>query len=178
MPAGSRKTTRRKRAGLDAFLRRAGALGAARARVIRASAVVVAEGVRWKCRYGCDGYVTNLACPPHSPAPESTRRLLAGYRRAILLEAGRRRVREIVPELEREIFLAGFHRALGLCSGPCRLCGECPLTPPCRNSERSRPAMEACGIDVFSTVRGAGWTIDVVRTHRDTAHFFGLVLVD
>lgn len=170
--------TRRKPAGLDAFLRRAVELGAVRAKVIRPAGVVVAEWVRWKCRYGCDGYGTNLACPPHSPTPEDTRRLLAGYRRAILVEAGRKRVREIVPPLEREIFLAGFHRALGLCCGPCRLCGECPLTPPCRNSARSRPAMEACGIDVFSTVRDAGWTIDVVRTHEDPQHYFGLLLVD
>jgi hypothetical protein len=37
--------------------------------------------------------------------------------------------------------------------------------------------MEACGIDVFATVRRHGFTIDVVRGRRDQQHYFGLVLV-
>ena len=38
--------------------------------------------------------------------------------------------------------------------------------------------MEGCGIDVFATVRNAGWTIDVVRDRGDAYRFFALVLVD
>jgi hypothetical protein len=38
--------------------------------------------------------------------------------------------------------------------------------------------MEACGIDVFATVRKHGFTIDVVRTPSDPQHYFGLVLVE
>ena len=38
--------------------------------------------------------------------------------------------------------------------------------------------MEACGVDVFTTVRNAGWEIDVVRTHESEYRFFALVLVD
>jgi hypothetical protein len=38
--------------------------------------------------------------------------------------------------------------------------------------------MEACGIDVFGTVRRHGFTISVVRGARDPQHCFGLVLVD
>ena len=41
-----------------------------------------------------------------------------------------------------------------------------------------RPSMEACGIDVFATVRAAGWEIEVVRDHDDSYRFFALVLVD
>ena len=37
--------------------------------------------------------------------------------------------------------------------------------------------MEACGIDVFATVRRHGFTIDVVRGRKDQQHYFGLVLV-
>ncbi|MEM2608720.1 MAG: DUF2284 domain-containing protein [Thermoproteota archaeon] len=36
--------------------------------------------------------------------------------------------------------------------------------------------MEACGIDVYATARGAGFTIEVVRTRRDRPKYFGLLL--
>jgi len=38
--------------------------------------------------------------------------------------------------------------------------------------------MEACGIDVFTTVHAAGWEIEVVRNRTDDYRFFALVLVD
>jgi hypothetical protein len=38
--------------------------------------------------------------------------------------------------------------------------------------------MEACGIDVFATVRAAGWEIEVVRDRGDEYRFFALVLID
>ena len=47
-----------------------------------------------------------------------------------------------------------------------------------RHADEARPAMEACGIDVFATVRRHGFTIDVVRSNSDPQNYFGLVLVD
>jgi len=38
--------------------------------------------------------------------------------------------------------------------------------------------MEACGIDVYSTVKRAGFEISVVRTTDQCPDYFGLVLVD
>jgi len=38
--------------------------------------------------------------------------------------------------------------------------------------------MEGCGIDVYATVRNAGWEIEVVRTHESAYRYFALVLVD
>jgi len=38
--------------------------------------------------------------------------------------------------------------------------------------------MEACGIDVYATVRRHGFAIEVVRDHDDPQHYFGMVLVD
>ena len=165
-------------AGLRRLLALARRLGARRAKVIPAASVVVGEWVRWKCQYGCSGYGLRRTCPPHSPTPETTRRALGAYRRAILLEGGRESVRKIVPALEREAFLAGGHQAFGMASGPCRLCRRCRLAGPCRFPDRARPALEACGVDVFATVRAAGWKLRVVRSRSGTAHYFGLVLVD
>jgi len=48
----------------------------------------------------------------------------------------------------------------------------------CRHPERARPAMEACGIDVFSTVKKAGFPLKVVRTTRQCPNYYALILVD
>jgi len=50
-----------------------------------------------------------------------------------------------------------------------------PKHPPDR---QVRPAMEACGIDVFATVRRHGFTVEVVRDYEDPQHYFGLVLIE
>lgn len=142
------------------------ALDARRPKVISPSTVRAAAWVRWKCQFGCGGFGSSLMCPPHTPTPDQTAVLLAEYRRAVLFEAKRGKAKSIATALERELFLAGCHRALGLGAGPCLLCKTCTLRE-CRHPDDARPSMEACGIDVFSTVRRHGFTIEVVRTRRD-----------
>ena len=80
--------------------------------------------------------------------------------------------------IERQLFLAGYYKALGLGAGPCYLCRSCPLDGNCRHADKARPAMEACGIDVFGTARTHGFTIEVVRNRRDPQHYFGMVLIE
>jgi predicted metal-binding protein len=38
--------------------------------------------------------------------------------------------------------------------------------------------MEACGIDVFSTVRKVGFPLEVVAHRRQCPNYYGLILVD
>jgi len=162
---------------LDAAKSRPGVLGA---RVIPPADVITAAWVKMKCRFGCDGYGQCLVCPPFTPTAEETRRVLDGYRRAVLIHFGPGvRATKTVAALEREIFLKGAWKAFGLGCGPCDICKECPVEKGlCRFSERARPAMEACGIDVFSTARKAGFPIEVVRTYRQTMNRYGLILID
>ena len=159
------------------FLKMAEQLGALRAKVISPSSVQTGTWVRWKCQFGCDGYGSSLMCPPHAPTPAETRRLLDDYEQAILFEAPRGQSKEIAARLERALFLEGYYKAFGLGAGPCHLCETCAFEEGCRHAEEARPAMEACGIDVFATVRKHGFPIEVVRHYKDTQHYFGLVLV-
>jgi len=152
--------------------------GARSARVISPWEVVTANWVRWKCRFGCDGFGSSICCPPYSPAPEETRRVLEEYNRGVLFEAGRREPTRIAAALERELFLEGFYRAFGMGAGPCQLCDSCAFDKGCRRADEARPSMEACGIDVFSTVRRQGFEIEVVRNRKEPQHYFGLVLID
>jgi predicted metal-binding protein len=170
------------------WVARAVELGADAAQVIRPNQVVVAEWVRLKCQYGCGGYGMCLTCPPHSPTPEVTRQVLRHYQQALLLrvegkgleeeDRQRRRLQEVVAALERELFLAGYHRAWGMGAGPCVFCETCNLSGPCRFPRQARPSMESCGIDVYTTVRQAGWEIEVVQTPESPFRLFALVLME
>jgi predicted metal-binding protein len=162
---------------LRRYLKRAKELGAKEAKVIPADRVYTAGWVRLKCHYGCGGWGDRLTCPPNSPTPEETAKVLKEYRRALLVHGGDHAdIQKIIATLEREIFLDGFHMAFALGAGPCVLCAKCGRS--CRRPELARPAMEACGIDVYKTARSNGFPIEVVRTYNCKANYYGLVLVD
>jgi predicted metal-binding protein len=61
-------------------------LGAADAKVIAASDVIVEDRVALKCRAGCIGYGKKLTCPPHVPTPDQFRKILAEYHDALLVK--------------------------------------------------------------------------------------------
>ena len=158
------------------------------AKVIAPESIATAEWVRLKCQFGCPGYGRSHCCPPHTPTPEVTRKVIDSYQKAILLH---RRIKngtkrreetkqfnEILVRLEVEIFLDGYYKALSMTSGPCRLCKECDLSSPCKHGMEARPSMEACGVDVYKTARDNGFSIRVVRTPEEEQNIFGLILVD
>jgi predicted metal-binding protein len=162
---------------LKSFLKRAVEVGALNAKLISPKDIVTSNWVRWKCQFGCGGYNSSLACPPYTPKPDETRKMLDEYKNAILFEASRGNTKKIAKELENEIFLSGYYKALGLGAGPCRLCRECSFNEGCRHPGEALPSMEACGIDVYETVRRQGLKIEVVTDYNEAGRFFGVVLI-
>ncbi len=151
-------------------------------KIIKTDTIVTAPWVRWKCKYGCDGYNSSLCCPPNTPDYRETRELVDSYEKALLVHctdnASRTKdLSKVVVTLERDVFLAGHFKAFALGAGPCNLCGECSMDV-CRHSEKARPSMESCGIDVFSTARNNGYTIEVLTDYSCTMNRFGLVLIE
>ena len=173
----------------EQWLRRALQLGVDAATLIDADAVVAAEWVRMKCLYGCDEPGIRKTCPPNLPPVAVTQRLLCEYRHGVLLEVGpivgreagdpeSRRLNDAALALERDLFLAGHHKAWMMGAGPCDLCEACATGKECPTPEKARPSLEGCGVDVFATVRNAGRTIDVAWDEDDEYRFFALVLVE
>lgn len=161
----------------SALAQRARDLGAQDAKLIDPASIVTAAWVRVKCRYGCGGYGSSLCCPPHSPTPEETRAVIDCYEEALLIHCKPDvRVKEIVAALEREAFLSGFYRAFGMGEGPCHLCDECNLER-CIHPRHARPAMEACGIDVYATARGNGFPLEVARDRESEQNYYGMLLL-
>jgi predicted metal-binding protein len=174
----------------DELRRRALGLGADAAAVIAPDQVVTAEWVRLKCLYGGCTVGRCLTCPPHSPAPAQMRAVLDEYEAVLALRfdahpkrgdqyaALSHRAMDVALRLERELFLAGHHKAFAIAGGrPCardEACGD-PASCDCR--ELVRPGPAGCGIDVFTTSANAGWPLAVVRTPLDSYHRLSLVLV-
>ncbi|HAA86550.1 MAG TPA: hypothetical protein DCE14_09440, partial [Kosmotogaceae bacterium] len=64
---------------MDEIIKHAYDKGIRNAKTISPSSIVTAEWVRLKCQYGCDGYGRSLTCPPFSPEPSTTRKILDEY---------------------------------------------------------------------------------------------------
>lgn len=171
---------------LKGYVQEALKAGASFCKVIPTSKVVTSEWVRLKCQFGCDAYGERRTCPPLSPSPSTTQRMLKDFSGAIFVAfrvpgAGverrlRRKGRRLLASLERELFLDGYYSAFAMSFGPCNLCPTCDLSSPCKYPEMARPSMEACGIDVYATARGAGYPLNVVRTYEEGCSLCGLVL--
>ncbi|HXX58513.1 MAG TPA: DUF2284 domain-containing protein [Thermodesulfovibrionales bacterium] len=158
---------------------RLGDLGFRGAKVISVGSIHVADWTDSRCRYGC-GHYGKPHCPPFSVPPEKTRKILADYRHAILLE-GEPPTREFqlrVLEAEKEAFKAGFYKAFAFWAGPCSLCSSCTTDGTCRNTKEARPSMEAAGIDVFETVRNAGGRLRTLERRGDFVKYYGLLLLE
>jgi predicted metal-binding protein len=118
--------------------------------------------------------------------------VLDGYARAILFhqdgatipEEDRRKAAlkflDRLVELEGEMFKDGYYKSLVFLAGGCHLCKECSKGKgePCLHRDKSRPAMEACGIDVYQTARNNGFQIQPLREKSEPRNLFCLMLVD
>jgi len=102
------------------------------------------------------------------------------------------KMQKTIADLEKAAFLAGYYKAFGMNAMPCALCETCVLeemqkkdqavfdldSVKCRNKQIMRPSMESLGIDVFKTVKNAGFKPRVLKEGKETVELFGLILLD
>ena len=180
------KSEERIQADLARYQAKALKLGATKAWVMPASEIPVDERVTLKCQIPrCFGYGVGAHCPPNTLTPAELRAHLAKYQWAVFLVkeippevvvrdkatikervAAYQDVFKIVNKLESMAFYDGHYLAFGFAAGSCRhtYCGledDCQAMKgqKCRFSLRSRPSMEAVGIDVYRLATESGWDI-------------------
>lgn len=173
-------------ADLRKYREKAVELGATRAVIVETGAIPVDDRVTLKCRIPiCFGYGAGANCPPHTIEPGRMRALLGKYGWAVFFVceipsavvvrdkatikervAAYQNVYRIVNAVESEAFYDGHYLAFGLGAGSCRhtFCGQqedCAVLSgkKCRFSLRSRPSMEAVGIDVYRMIASEGWSV-------------------
>lgn len=194
-PFLSEVTDNRLKADLKKYRQKALELGATDARILPSAWAQVDERVRLKCaippcpNYGRCGY-----CPPHTPDLDLIRKALARYKWAIFFKNdvppedfadikryyphGRKhqlKTDEIAANVELTAFTDGYRFAMGLGAGGCRdtLCngGLCQMLDSgrCPHILRTRPSLEAMGIDAVDLINKAGWEIYPVYRSMDPA---------
>lgn len=151
--------------------------------------IIVAQWVRVKCLYGCEDY-GRACCPPNVPSVDECREFFQEYTSAIVFrfhfdaEKGNYpknlslKLNEQLLELEREIFLADYHKAFIFSQSNCSLCRDCARKKEdCKYPEKHRPSPEAFAVDIYGTVRNLGMEINVVtKSHQEIDRFAILML--
>ena len=185
---------------LSSLCRQAKDMGASQAEVIPASGIVMDKRILLKCQVPlCPHYGRDLTCPPNTLSGSEFKGILGSYQHAILvkvdipsstaagrasadyqhrLDDTRKKLHEIVSQLESLCLAGGHHLAAGLIGGSCPLCEECvgvQSGQPCRHPLRARPSMEAMGIDVVKTAGKVGLNIGFGQD--ESRSWVGLVLV-
>ena len=143
--------------------------------------IIVAQWVRLKCQFGCGEYGHSGACPPNTPSVAECERFFQEYAHAVVFRfektvdkpedrhAWTRKINTGLWKLEREVFLAGNERAFLLYMDSCCLCPECSGDrTACQHPRMARPSPESMAVDVYSTVRRFGFSVEV-RTDYDQA---------
>ena len=161
--------------------------GASDIKPIEPASIVTAHWVRLKCQFGCKNYGTRYTCPPRSPMPEETNKVLDEYSKAYLIKYEgflgfdeyppkhlekamtdlSLHVCKAVFDMERHAFLSGYYKAFSYGAHRCRLCDICDVMEErkgCRFPKEARPSLESAGIDVFRTAENAGMRTEVVRS--------------
>ena len=198
------------REDLERYRQMALDLGASGAAIIPADWVNIDERVRLKCTVPrCNRAGESPNCPPYAPDLGLVRRAVARYSWAILfkcdvdIETHRPRHgkaegeqpevfnfhksgNDLVAALETQAFRDGYHLAMGFGGGSCvdYLCAgrACQFldTGHCRHPYKSRPSMEAAGMDVLNLTARAGWPVYAMQDEPGsvpTAITVGLVFV-
>lgn len=153
--------------------------------------IVVEQWVRFKCMLMCKTFGTKLVCPPHMPSFEECTRFFSEYGSSVLIrlekEAHHRdddaeifkSTDENLLELEKELYYQGLYKVMMLPHTICSLCPTCPDTvEECRNKQHSRPTPEALCVDVFATVRKAGYPIEVLSSYAQTMNRYAIILLE
>ena len=152
--------------------------GANLAVTIDAKTISTAAWTTYKCRYGCDYYGKGHFCPPNTPTWKQTQEMIDCFQYGILFRCHTlETVTPLAVSVAKELFLSGYYKAIAFGSGPCQKCKKCNPTA-CNFPKDNVPAMEACGIDVFATVRANGLHIQTLRAANEVHNYFGLLLVE
>lgn len=154
-------------------------LGFRNVRAIAVNQIKTGAWTELKCRFGCERY-GKPSCHPGFMPSHKAKEVLQEYTRALILEGEppARDFQRMVLAAEKAAFQAGFYKSFAFWAGPCALCQVCPDEGVCRHPQEARPSMEGAGIDVFSTVRRAGFCIKTLVSREEFVKYYGLLLLE
>lgn len=152
---------------------------------------VVAQWVRMKCMFGCDEYGRTATCPPNVPSVDECERFFRDYKEAVIFHFEKkvdtpeerwdwtRELNRKLLELERDVFCSGYQKTFLLFLDSCNFCKNCTgVREKCKLPEQARPTPESMAMDVFTTVRKVGYSINVLSEFDETMNRFAFLLIE
>lgn len=164
---------------LKSYVTDALAQGAKHALIINARDIVLDPRTMLKCRFGCSGWGHNWTCPsaPGAVTVWEFAQIIRHYKKALLIHTLDKKLSQFISyAIEQKAYVDGAYFAFSL--SDCALCKECSYPKPCRAYKKARPAMQAVGIDVFSTVRKHGLVLKTLKARDEVQNWYSLVLID
>ncbi len=153
--------------------------GAVNVKIIPASAIIVDNRIRLKCRFGCPFYFTRWTCPPrHEITPWIFKeKFLPCYDWALLVHThSQEESQRVAFEVEKKAFLDGYSLAFSF--SRCALCEPCEYPEPCPHPDKARPSPSSVGIDVFATVKKQGFYIETLTEDTAVQNWYSIVMID
>jgi predicted metal-binding protein len=153
--------------------------------------IIISQWVRLKCMYGCPSFNANATCPPNVPSVDDCRRFFEEYEHGVIFHFSKLlndpadrteyclEINNMLLEIEREVFLAGYRKAFVLFTDECRLCVDCTgKRDDCKNKKDSRPSPESLAVDVFKTVSKYDFPINVLKNYNEVMNRYSILLVE
>lgn len=153
-------------------------MGADEARIFSMADICFDSRTLLKCFFGCRGGYHFCPTPQDMSTSLTYAQMVKEYKWGLILRTDDlKKGQKITLALERKSFLAGYYFALG--ATECASCASCSFpTAPCRNKRDMRLPLYAFGIDVYKTVRGLGWELNVVQTREERGKNITAVFVE
>ncbi len=157
---------------------------------IHSPQITISRWVRQRCLYTCSQKHKLDVSPPMSPTAEDTFKTLDEYRFGLML----RREEELprsdgveemwldfersMVEAENEAFIRGYGKAFCIGAGNCLFCHHDNEMRPCQFGTKTRPTLEAIGVNLYETFEMIAWEKYLVRQESDPFQLFGLLLLE
>jgi predicted metal-binding protein len=160
-------------------------------KIIDAKDIVVSNWVRLKCMFGCSGYGKNGCCPPNVPSVAECQAFFSEYNKAAIFHLQKsvnkpeerytwsREMNKKLLKIEKDVFLAGWHKVFLLFMDECRLCDKCSGSRlDCKNPREARPSPESFSVDLFATVKKHGYPIEVLDDYKQMMNRYAFLMIE
>ena len=152
--------------------------------------IITSNWVRQRCQYVCRHVRQSDFTPPFSPGAADTQKMLDEFRFGLILrkevslpfEGDFMRAwsdfEQAMVESETQAFQRGYGKAFAIGAGNCLFCHHDDSLRPCEFNGKSRPTLEAIGINLHDTLDMVGWDQYLVRSPEEPFQMFGVLLLE
>lgn len=172
------------------LLKHPDSLGFTEIKFVHAPQLQLRHGVRLRCQYTCTAAGTSPTSPPRTPDVKQVEAMVEEFKFGIMV---RREVPHPFPadlgemwrefqqgllEAENEAFIRGYGNAFALAAGNCLYCHHDDSMRPCLFAGKTRPTLEALGINLKETFEMIAWEQYLLREPEEAFQIFGLLLLE